>query len=84
MVVILYPGLVGTNVKTFVNSFLFYRDLVVLNHFSLVFHFYTPWKRQKIEGFLTFPRGVEKGYWAKLGHILIKSKQKALKAQISY
>ena len=26
---------------------------VTLIHFSPIFHFYTPWKRQKISGFLT-------------------------------
>ena len=28
-----------------------------LTHFSPVFHFYTPWKRKKTKGFLTFSRG---------------------------
>ena len=29
----------------------------LLTHFSPVSHFYTPWKRQKIKGFLTFSGG---------------------------
>ena len=28
-------------------------------HYSTVFHFYTPWKRQKSRGFLTFSGGIE-------------------------
>ena len=30
-----------------------------LIHFSPVSHFYTPWKRQKTFGFLTFSGGIE-------------------------
>ena len=30
-----------------------------LTHFSPVSHFYTPWKRQKTFGFLTFSGGIE-------------------------
>ena len=30
-------------------------------------HFYTPWKRQKIKDFLTFPGGVEMEHWVKMG-----------------
>ena len=29
-----------------------------LTHFSPVLHFYTPWKRQKTFGFLTFSGGI--------------------------
>ena len=36
----------------------------VLTHFSLMFHSYTPWKRKKIKGFLTFPGGIEMEHWA--------------------
>ena len=32
---------------------------LVLTHFSPVSHFYTPWKRQKTYGFLTFSGGIE-------------------------
>ena len=32
--------------------------LIRLNHFSSMFHFYTPRKRQKNKGFLTFSRGI--------------------------
>ena len=31
------------------------------SHFSPMFHFYTPWKRQKTKGFLTFSRGHTNG-----------------------
>ena len=27
---------------------------VILTYFSSMFHFYTPWKRQKAKGFMTF------------------------------
>ena len=33
--------------------------LVSLTNFSPVFHFYTPWTRQKTNGNLTFSRGME-------------------------
>ena len=36
-------------------------------HFSPMFHFYTPWKRQKTKGFLTFLGGTEIEHWAKIG-----------------
>ena len=31
----------------------------ILTNFSPVSHFYTPWKRQKTKGFLTFSGGIE-------------------------
>ena len=31
-------------------------------------HFYTPWKCQKIFGFLTLSEGIEMEYWAKMGY----------------
>ena len=37
-----------------------------LTHFSLVPHFYTPWKRQKTEGFLTFSGSIEMWHWTKM------------------
>ena len=37
----------------------------VLTHFIPVFHFYTPWKRRKTFGFLTFSVGKETEDWAK-------------------
>ena len=51
---------------------------VTLIHFSPIFHFYTPWKRQKISGFLTvffFILGGEGGaiemeHWVKFGLIV--------------
>ena len=38
-----------------------------LTHFSPVLHFYTPWKRQKTKGFLTFSGGKEMWHWTKMG-----------------
>ena len=35
-----------------------------------MFHFYyTPWKRQKANGFLTFSGGTEIEHWVKMGEI---------------
>ena len=39
---------------------------IILTHFSPVPHFYTPWKRQKTFGFLTFSRGIEYGVFSGL------------------
>ena len=39
--------------------------MTFLTHFSPVFHFYTPWIRQKTKGFLTFSGGIEMEHWAK-------------------
>ena len=30
-------------------------------------HFYTPWKRQKTKGFLTFSGGIEMRHWREKG-----------------
>ena len=38
-----------------------------LTHFSLVSHFYTPWKRQKTKGFLTLSGDIEMWHWTKMG-----------------
>ena len=38
-----------------------------LIHFSPMSHFYTPWKRKKILGFLTFSGGIEMWRWTKMG-----------------
>ena len=38
-----------------------------LINFSPVSHFYTPWKRQKTFGFLTFSGGIEMWQWTKMG-----------------
>ena len=40
---------------------------VILTHFSPVSYFYTPWKRQKTKGFLTFSWGIEMWHWTKTG-----------------
>ena len=38
----------------------------MVNHFSLMFHIYTPWKRKEISAFLTFSGGIEMEYWLKM------------------
>ena len=38
---------------------LFEKRDTLLTHFSLMSHFYTPWKRQKTIGFLLFSGGIE-------------------------
>ena len=38
-----------------------------LARFSPVSHLYTPWKRQKTFGFLTFSEGIEMWHWTKMG-----------------
>ena len=42
----------------------------LLTHFSPMSHFYTPWKRQKTIGFLTFS-GIEMWHWTKMGWCLM-------------
>ena len=37
----------------------------LLAHFSPMFDFYTHWKRQKTQGFLTFSGGIEMENWGK-------------------
>ena len=32
-----------------------------------MFDFYTPWKHQKTEGFMTFLGGIEVEHWLKMG-----------------
>ena len=32
-----------------------------------MFHFYTPWKRQKTKGIATFSGGLEMEHWFKMG-----------------
>ena len=59
-----------------------YRSLIefslFLIHYSPMSHFYTPWKRQKTHGFLTFSRGIEIDIWLKwvnrssIKHIFLK------------
>ena len=43
------------------------QGITGLNHFNPVTHFYTPWKRHKTYGFLTFLGGIEMWYWTKMG-----------------
>ena len=45
----------------------FFPTFAFLTHFSPVSHFYTPWKRQKTFGFLTFSGGIEMWHWTKMG-----------------
>ena len=47
--------------------------LNTLTHFSPMLHFYTPWKRQKNKGFLTFSEGIERKHWAKDQFDIIES-----------
>ena len=37
-----------------------------LSHFQPMFHFYTPWKYQKIGSFLMFSGGIEVEHWLKM------------------
>ena len=37
------------------------ENLTFLIHFNPMFHFYTPWKRQKTKGYLTFSGGMKNG-----------------------
>ena len=40
-----------------------YQKKCNLPNFKPMFHFYTPWKRQKTSGFLMFSLGIEKEHW---------------------
>ena len=42
-------------------------DSSLLTHFRPVFPFYTPWKRQKTSGFLTFSGSIEREHWPEMG-----------------
>ena len=44
----------------------FFFEKVLLTHFSTMFHFYTPWKRQKTFGFLAFSGGIEMEHSVKM------------------
>ena len=50
------------------NSCSIYQHQYLLTHFSSVFNFYNPRKRQKIKGFLKFSRGIEMDHWIKMGY----------------
>ena len=43
-----------------------------------MFHFCTPWKRQKSFGFLTFLSGTEVQHWAKMGQTILESAREVL------
>ena len=59
-----------------------------LNHFSTMWHFYTPWKRKKTKGFLMFSEGIEMEHWAKISSkysfnwLIPNSKKKLVKVKI--
>ena len=40
---------------------------IEVTHFDQVFHFYTPWIRQKIFRFVTFWEGINMEHWTKKG-----------------
>ena len=40
--------------------------ILTLTYFRPMFPFYTPWKRQKTFGFLTFSGGIEREYWPEM------------------
>ena len=40
---------------------------IVITNFGSMFHLYTPWKRQKTFGFLTFSGGIEMEHWPEMG-----------------
>ena len=43
-----------------------------LTHFSPIFHFYTPWKRQKTFDFVTYSGGIGMEHWTKMGEDPVK------------
>ena len=53
----------------------FYVKLINFNltHFIPIFHLYTPWKRPKTFGFLTFSGGIEMRNWVKMDLLLALS-----------
>ena len=57
----------GTEIKIKEDSNIQKRCTELWTHFSPVSHFYTPWKRQKNFGFLTFSGGIEMWHWTKMG-----------------
>ena len=59
----------------------FQRSRFLSTHFSLMYHFYIPWKRQKTKGFLTFSRGIEMEHWGNMGDWLSLKRQGAIKTR---
>ena len=43
------------------------KQTILFIHFEPVFYFYTPWKHQKIGGFLMFTGGAEVEHCLKMG-----------------
>ena len=41
--------------------------LIKLTHFILIFHFYTPWKRQKTKRFFDVFSAIKMEHWAEMG-----------------
>ena len=54
------------SVEDVTNSQLFIQSKLLINHFRSMFYFYTPSKRQKIWGFLTFSRSIEIGHYPEI------------------
>ena len=52
-----------------------------LTHFSPMSHFYTPWKRQKINVFLAFSGGIGMWHWTKKGYMVFSNKQSKFRKQ---
>ena len=44
-----------------------YNAWMSLNYFWPMFPFYTPWKHQKIKGFLVFSGGIKWEHWSEIG-----------------
>ena len=43
------------------------REAFHLSNLTPMFHFYTPWKRQKTSRFLSSSGGIEMKHWCKMG-----------------
>ena len=56
---------------------------MLLIYFSPMSHFYTPLKRQKTIGCLTFSGGVEMLHWTKIGQLLAVSKLKSFRRKLT-
>ena len=43
---------------------------VVVTHVMSLLFFYTPWKYQKVSGFLMFSGGIERNHWHEIGYLV--------------
>ena len=65
-------GKFAFNLWSIEKSFLFENDISLkealhcLTHFQPMFHLYTPWKHQKMYGFLMFSGSIEVEHWLKM------------------